>query len=124
MFNLMIGFISVILHALVVYYGWRMYKLGPAVYWSHAWLQYSFGNLLILIRRIIGLYLACTCEMPVTSSVQIIWPVTAEYVLQILVSIFLLIFGMSLKKLYDKYLRNGMKIDNLKQKGQEKNKEK
>jgi hypothetical protein len=48
-----------------------------------------------------------------------VWPATAEYLLQIVVSILLLMFGMSLKKLYDKYFNNGLNIPAWKDEQQE-----
>jgi len=114
MFNLMIGIISVILHVLVVYYGWKMYKiLNPVRYWTNAWLLYSSGNMLILIRRVIGLYIISCGEL--TLNMKIVWSVTVEYILQICVSILLLMFGMFLKKLYDKYFSNGVNIESWQQ---------
>ena len=107
MLNLTIAIISLILHALVVYYGWKMYRImNPVRYWTNAWLLYSLGNLLILIRRIIGMFIIEKAAVPIMVS----WSITSEYLLQVLVSILLLLFSMNLKKLYDKYFSNGINV--------------
>jgi len=107
MLNLMLGIVGLVLHSFVVYYGWRMYKiLNPVRYWSNAWLLYSSANLLILIRRVIEIFFIQKTLIPMSFG----WSVTAEYLLQIVVSILLLIFGKCLSQLYSKYFTDGLNI--------------
>jgi len=107
MLNLILGIISLILQAVVVYYGYRLYNiLNPVRYWSHAWLLYTTGNLLILIRRAVGLFLVgCTTSVAVT----------LENVIQIAVSVLLLVFGWTLSKMYSKYFTDGLNIQSWKE---------
>ena len=113
MLNWTLEILCLFLHAAVVYYGYKMYRLlHPVRYWSNAWLLYSLGNLVILIRRFIGIF---TIQKTIVPGMILVWPATAEYLLQILVSILLLMFGMSLKKLYDKYFSDRLIVPSWKQ---------
>ena len=115
MLNLVIKIIALMLQVVVVYYGWRMYRiLNPVLYWSNAWLLYSVANLAILIRRTLEFFAICFVY-PVILSV--------DYLLEVLVSILLLTFSINLKKLYEKYFNNGLDIEAWKH-GQETQKKK
>jgi hypothetical protein len=107
MLNLTLGIVGLIVHAFVVYYGWRMYRiLNPVRYWSNAWLLYSAANLLILTRRIMGIFFVQKTIVPMSFT----WSVTAEHLLEIVVSILLLTFGKCLSQLYSKYFSDGLNI--------------
>jgi hypothetical protein len=100
--NLTLGVLGLLLQALVVWYGWHLARtLNGVDYWTAGWRFYTGANLLILIRRCIGMYSAMGTIVP---SMSYIWPVTAEYILQIVVSLSLLVFGFKLKQLFLKYL--------------------
>ena len=104
--NSLIGLISVLLQIVVVYYGWRLLRmLTHADYWTAAWKWYTVGNTLILFRRIIGF---SSVYGTLTPGMKFPVQVAFEYLLQIVVSVSLFIFGMKLKQLCEKYL-NGTK---------------
>jgi hypothetical protein len=104
MLNLILGVIGLILHALVVYYGYQMYRmLNPVRYWTSAWLFFSAANLFILIRRFIAIFTLCS---PLTFS----WYVFLEVILQIAISILLVVFVKQLHLLYGKYFTDGLDI--------------
>lgn len=112
MLNIMLGIASLVIQALVVYYGWKMYRiLNPVRYWSNAWFLYSLANLMILIRRVIELF---TSEWFITYSPKTLLDLalytTTEYIIQIVVSILLLVFGKNLNSLYSKYFCDGLKV--------------
>jgi|GEM_PF-6490062 len=117
MFNLIIAILSLIIQVLVVYYGYRMYRiLNPVRYWSSSWLLYSVANLLILFRRIIGVIYD---YQMLSININFSWSwLIYEKLLQVGVSILLLIFVMKLKKLYRKYFENGLDIKAWKQEQQ------
>ena len=115
MLNLTIIFSCLILQALVVYYGYKLYKiLNPVRYWSTAWLLYTIANLLILIRRVVGIFLI--------DDISGISAATVEYLIQVAVSILLLIFGKRLSQLYSKYFNDGLNLQSWKE--EQDNKEK
>lgn len=102
------GAISIILHLLVCFYGFRLYKiLNPVRYWSHAWLLYSVANALIVVRRFIGIF--------IIGNPSINLPNVLEVLVQIVISILLLVFGRGLGKLYEKYFTNGLNIQSWKE---------
>lgn len=117
MLNLTLGIISLILHVVVVYYGWRMYKiLNPVRYWSNAWLLYLIANLLILLRRFVGVFIiqwSVLCSPKTLIPIGADWYIALEYLLQITVSILLVLFGKKLTQLYSKYFNNGLKLKSL-----------
>ena len=107
MLNLILLAISIVLQIIVVYYGWRLYRiLNPVRYWSNAWLLYSLANLAILIRRTLEFFSICF---------ELFTILTIEYLVQVLVSVLLLVFSFNLKKLYTKYFNNGLDIEAWKQ---------
>jgi hypothetical protein len=114
--------ISLIIQALVVWFGWKMYRiLNPVRYWTNGWLLYTIGNVMILLRRVIGFVVAWKGEkiftgwehLAITNMSNVSW-LSAEFFLQIAVSVVFLIFGWNLKHLYTKYFENGLKIQSWK----------
>lgn len=98
MLTLIPAIISLAIHALVVFYGWKMYKiLNPVRYWSSAWLLFLLGNLLIFIRRSIAVFVNT--------------PTLIELLIQIVVSFLLLAFVQQLNRLYTKYFSNGLDLE-------------
>ena len=114
MLNLILGIIGLVFHVLVVYYGYRMYRiLNPVRYWTGAWLLFSLGNSLILVRRCLGLYSLC-------SLLDFTWPVFFELLVQVIVSALLLLFVKQLNKLYTKYFTNGPDVPSWIEEGKKK----
>lgn len=104
MLNLILHVIGLMLHALVIYYGYQMYRLmNPVRYWTSSWLFFSAANLLILIRRFIAIFDVC---LPLNFS----WIVFIEVILQIIVSILFVVFLKRLQLLYAKYFTDGLNI--------------
>lgn len=110
MLNTILGVTSLILQAMVVSYGVRLYNiLRPVRFWSIGWILYTIANFLILVRRVIGFKLAYSIIIPFTPTISY------EYSLQIVISILFLFFGWNLKKMYSKYFNDGLNIKSWKE---------
>jgi len=101
--TVVLGAFTVLLQALVIYYGIRLFTVvGRTEYWSMAWSFYVLANFAIFLRRSIAFYtlLFEPCEPFLLKHLFV------EELLAIVVSILFLFFGKFLTKLFRKYSFN------------------
>jgi hypothetical protein len=91
--------LAVILQGAVAYYSWKLYRMiKPLQYWTKAWFVYFIGMLIVIIRRMWGIFAwAFGCY---TNG----WVGIVESLILLVVSFTWLFFIYELKQLFGKYL--------------------
>jgi hypothetical protein len=99
--SLIVGIMSLLIQAFVVYYGVKLYEvIGKTKYWTCAWKFYIIANSILLLRHVVSfltvLFVLCPSSM--------LRYVVFEELLAIGVSVLLLLFGAKLAELFGTYV--------------------
>ena len=100
---LILGALSLVMQALVVWYGLKLFRIvGHTDYWSCAWKFYIVANCMILIRRLISF--VPLFGLGRTLSDRFLAYIIVEELIAVGVSILFLLFGRKLVGLFGNYI--------------------